>query len=181
MSSIAQSSTSSQLVFDPRHSRLRRFSFIVLAVALIATGYLSYAELTKSSLVCLGGSNSCDIVTNSAWSRFYGVPVSYLGFAAWIIMGATLLLETRVKVVRELRRHSHLRRGAVLLPLPLLSDVRLPDDHSRRLPVVLDGARLHGDHAHPGVAAALFEHVRAPTHQPIKSKKDRDACVARDP
>jgi uncharacterized membrane protein len=101
MSSIAQSSTSSQLVFDPRHSRLRRFSFIVLAVALIATGYLSYAELTKSSLVCLGGSNSCDIVTNSAWSRFYGVPVSYLGFAAWIIMGATLLLETRVKVVRN--------------------------------------------------------------------------------
>jgi uncharacterized membrane protein len=101
MSSIAQTSISPRLSFDPRHSRLRRFSFIVLAAALIVTGYLSYAELTKSSLICLGGSNSCDIVTNSAWSKFYGIPVSYLGFIAWIIMGVTLLLETRVKVMRD--------------------------------------------------------------------------------
>lgn len=101
MSTLAQPSPNAQLSFDPRHARLRRFSFIVLAVALIATGYLSYAELTKSSLVCLGGSNSCDIVTNSAWSKFYGIPVSYLGFIAWIIMGTTLLLETRFKVVRD--------------------------------------------------------------------------------
>ncbi len=101
MSTLAQTSPNPQLSFDPRHARLRRFSFIVLVVALITTGYLSYTQLTQSSLVCLGDGNSCDVVTNSAWSKFHGIPVSYLAFIAWLMMGTVLLLEPRIKVVRD--------------------------------------------------------------------------------
>lgn len=101
MSTLAQADAASISAFDARHKRLRVYSFVVLAVALFVTGYLSYTHLTRTSIACIGGSSGCDTVTSSVWSRFYGIPVAYLGFTAWVIMGGVLLLETRVKFMRE--------------------------------------------------------------------------------
>jgi uncharacterized membrane protein len=84
-----------------RSPSLRRVSLYIILIGLLITGYLSYTRLFNTSIVCTGGSNGCDIVNASVWSRFMGIPVAYLGFAMWTLLGTVWLLEPRVKFVGQ--------------------------------------------------------------------------------
>jgi uncharacterized membrane protein len=51
-------------------------------------GYLSYVEMTGVSAVC-GPVGDCNAVQQSAWARFFGVPVGLLGLAGYAaLLGA---------------------------------------------------------------------------------------------
>lgn len=86
-------------------SMLRTASLIILVIALVITGYLAYTKLTNTAVACLEGANiSCDSVSASIYAYFpraTGIPVAYLGFLTWIVIGAILLLEDRVGILRE--------------------------------------------------------------------------------
>lgn len=84
---------------------LRHVSLVLAVIALLITGYLSYTKLTNTELLCVeSDAISCDSVNSSAYAYFprgSGIPVAYLGFACWVVIGAILLLETRIGILRE--------------------------------------------------------------------------------
>jgi uncharacterized membrane protein len=70
--------------------------------ALITSGYLSFTELTSTETVCVQNSAfNCDAVLHSIWSKFAGIPVSYIGFVSYSIMLVILLLEKRVSFFKQ--------------------------------------------------------------------------------
>ncbi len=100
MSTAAQQDTPAT---TQRRFTLRHLSLLLLVIALVVTGYLSYEHFMQSSVVCVGGSAAfdCDAVNNSIYSQFMGIYVGYLGLAADIFMFAVLLLEPRIALLRS--------------------------------------------------------------------------------
>jgi uncharacterized membrane protein len=81
---------------------LRTLSLILVVVGLLVSGYLSYVKLTEVPMVCVGGGVfNCEVVQNSVYSRLLGIPIAWMGFAVYIILGAILVLEDRVAFLRE--------------------------------------------------------------------------------
>ena len=53
-------------------------------------------------MVCVAGSIfNCEVVQNSIYSKLFGIPIAWLGFTVYIILGALLLLENRAAFLRE--------------------------------------------------------------------------------
>lgn len=75
---------------------LRKLSLLLVFIGIFVSGYLSYAKLTDSTLVCAGGQYfNCDLVENSAYSRFLGIPVGFLGFGTYLLLALILVFEGR--------------------------------------------------------------------------------------
>ena len=80
----------------------RNISFVVLALAIGISGYLSYLKLDNTPAVCLvGGAFDCGTVLNSSYSELAGIPIAWLGLAVNLIVTTLLLLENRVEFLRE--------------------------------------------------------------------------------
>ncbi|MBV7338607.1 vitamin K epoxide reductase family protein [Chloroflexi bacterium TSY] len=60
--------------------------FILILLGLLISGYLSYAKLFGTSTICLGGSQSCDLVQNSVYAYLLGIPIAYLGFLTYVVL-----------------------------------------------------------------------------------------------
>lgn len=75
----------------------KNLSFVVLALAIAVSGYLSYLKISNTQAVCVsGGAFDCGVVLNSAYSELGGIPIAYLGLATNLIVVALLLLERRL-------------------------------------------------------------------------------------
>jgi uncharacterized membrane protein len=82
--------------------RLRAASFVVLALAIVISGYLSYLKLSNTSAVCLESAVfDCGTVLNSVYSELGGIPIAWLGLGTNLLVVALLLLENRVGVLRQ--------------------------------------------------------------------------------
>ena len=85
-----------------RRSNLHIISLVLVVVGIFVSGYLSYSQFTDSTMVCVeGGAFNCEVVSNSAYARFMGIEVAYLGLATYLLIGALLLLENRVAVLQD--------------------------------------------------------------------------------
>jgi uncharacterized membrane protein len=81
---------------------LRTLSLILIVAGLFVSGYLSYVKLTEVPMVCVGGGVfNCEVVQNSVYSKLFGIPIAWLGFAVYIVLGAILVLEDRAAFLRE--------------------------------------------------------------------------------
>ena len=81
---------------------LRRIQLLLVLVGLIVAGYLSYLKLADAPAVCLqSGPFNCDVVLNSQYSELAGIPIAYLGFAVYVIIGLILALEERHPALRQ--------------------------------------------------------------------------------
>lgn len=81
---------------------LRQFSYFLIAIGLVVSGYLTYVKMTDVAMVCVdSGIFDCGVVQNSVYSRMFGIPIAYMGFATYIVLGAILLLEKRVRFLEE--------------------------------------------------------------------------------
>jgi uncharacterized membrane protein len=79
--------------------------WISLAVGLFVSGYLSYTKATETHIVCVVGEIfNCDAVTNSAYSRFMGIPIAYLGFGMYLTLTVIYFLEKRSAFFAEYSR-----------------------------------------------------------------------------
>lgn len=99
MTSQAVSKQSAQ----PSRITLRTVSFVLIAIGLVVTSYLSYLKATDTVSVCIEGGSTfnCELVLNSSYSRLAGIPIAYLGLLVYIILGVLLVLEKRVPFLQE--------------------------------------------------------------------------------
>jgi uncharacterized membrane protein len=85
-----------------RYITLWGLTVLFVVFAMLTSGYLSFTELTDTETVCVQNSTfNCDAVLNSIWSKFAGIPVSYIGFVSYSIMLVILLLEKRVSFFKQ--------------------------------------------------------------------------------
>ncbi|GAB5491193.1 MAG: hypothetical protein Phog2KO_14080 [Phototrophicaceae bacterium] len=76
----------------------RNMSFLVIFLAILVSGYLSYLKVdTSAHAVCVPGEIfDCGTVLNSVYSEILGVPIAWLGLGLNLVVLALLILETRV-------------------------------------------------------------------------------------
>lgn len=81
---------------------LYTISLVLVVIGIVISGYLSYGKLTEVPTVCIeGGAFNCDVVQNSVYAKLFGIPVAYLGFATYLVIGALLLLQNRIEFLKE--------------------------------------------------------------------------------
>jgi uncharacterized membrane protein len=85
-------------------------SMVLCGFGIVVSGYLASKRLTGGSLACTRWAQ-CDAVNNSVYSKFLGVPVSFIGLAAYLLLLALS--------VAALRTEGRVRRQALLLSLLL--------------------------------------------------------------
>ncbi len=67
--------------------------------------YLTYVKVADKEAVCVKSTTfDCNSVQTSAYSEMLGIPVAFIGLAAYGTMLAILLLEKRVSLVNEYSR-----------------------------------------------------------------------------
>lgn len=81
---------------------LKNALLITVVIGLFISGYLSYTKLAAVAPTCAAGSQfNCDGVTSSIYGYLFGIPVAYLGFLVYVIIGTLTLLETRTTFLQE--------------------------------------------------------------------------------
>lgn len=81
---------------------LRNISLVLVVLGLLVSGYLSYTKLAGGELLCVEGESwNCDVVQNSVYSDMFGIPVAYLGFATYALIGVLLLFQNRIGFLRD--------------------------------------------------------------------------------
>ncbi len=81
----------------------RSISWVMFALALIGAAdslYLLIYKLSGNNQMCLGN-GGCHNVNFSPYSEIYGIPVSAIGMAAYLVMAAIILLEPRIRLLQE--------------------------------------------------------------------------------
>jgi len=99
MTSFSDESYDSQ---PGRDQLARRVQLLLVLIGLLVAGYLSYLKVAEAPAVCVEtGPFDCNVVLNSQYSELGGVPIAYLGFAVYAVIGLILMLERRVAWMRE--------------------------------------------------------------------------------
>ncbi len=80
----------------------RTMSFVVLAIAIGVSGYLSYLKIANANAVCAtAGRIDCGTVLNSAYSELAGIPIAWLGLGTNLVIVGLMLLQNRLGFMRE--------------------------------------------------------------------------------
>ena len=64
---------------------------------LLDTGYLTIIKLTKAPLYCTPGLGDCEAVNSSRYSVILGIPVAYIGLAAYLAILFLLVFGDKIK------------------------------------------------------------------------------------
>ncbi|MCX5734330.1 MAG: vitamin K epoxide reductase family protein [candidate division NC10 bacterium] len=65
-------------------------STLLSVCGIVVSGYLAYKRMAGGSLACTRWAE-CDVVNNSVYSKFFGIPVSFIGLAAYLLLLALAL------------------------------------------------------------------------------------------
>ena len=79
---------------------------ILAAVALGFTGYLGWVALNSSKVAGCGGGSifDCDDVINSRWSRWLGIPVSFMAFGMYVTTIALIAIGSVKQISARTRK-----------------------------------------------------------------------------
>lgn len=81
----------------------RTYYWVTLGLAFLGVldaTYLLVYKLTNNLAMCLGA-GGCHDVNFSPYSEIGGVPVAVFGIVAYLVIGAILIMELRLKIVQE--------------------------------------------------------------------------------
>ncbi len=97
----AMNETESDISADD-NKNLRRLQLLLILIGLFISGYLSYLKLSSETAVCVeAGPFDCNLVLNSIYSELAGIPIAWLGFAVYLLIGLATLLERRFTLLRN--------------------------------------------------------------------------------
>ena len=81
---------------------LRNISLIILTLAILVSGYLTYVKATDVAMVCVESATfDCGKVQNSAYAEIFGIPIAWLGLATNLLILALILLEDGVPFLQD--------------------------------------------------------------------------------
>jgi len=65
-------------------------SALLSVCGIVVSGYLAYKRIAGGSLACTRWAE-CDVVNNSVYSKLFGIPISFIGLAAYLLLLALAL------------------------------------------------------------------------------------------
>lgn len=81
---------------------IRHIQLLSIVFGLLVSGYLSYLKLNDAPSVCIeNGPFNCEVVLNSIYSEIAGIPIAWLGFAVYAIIGFVVLFENRISFFQQ--------------------------------------------------------------------------------
>ena len=81
---------------------LRGVQFLLVLIGLFIAGYLSYLKLAAAPAVCVdSGPFNCNVVLNSQYSELAGVPIAYLGFGVYALIGLVMAVERKHALLEQ--------------------------------------------------------------------------------
>lgn len=81
---------------------IRNIQLLSIVFGLFVSGYLSYLKITHVPSICIeNGPFNCEVVLNSAYSELSGIPIAYLGFLTYVVIGFVVLFEHRITFFEE--------------------------------------------------------------------------------
>ncbi|MGJ3237796.1 MAG: vitamin K epoxide reductase family protein [Anaerolineae bacterium] len=88
-----------------QHTRAVQVALVLVAIGLVISGYMSYTKLLDVPIVCVEGETfSCSTVENTRWAELFGIPVAYLGFSGYLLIGLILYFENHNHFLQEYGR-----------------------------------------------------------------------------
>ena len=80
--------------------RTRRLLLILSLLGIGIAGYLSWVKLSQTEAFC-GGVGDCTSVQNSVYGYILGIPVSYPGLLAYLVLAALAFYNLRADAARR--------------------------------------------------------------------------------
>ena len=83
---------------------MKKINLIAFVAALIGAAdsiYLSWVKLSHNETLCAPGLGDCFTVNTSVYSQIYGIPVALFGLAAYLLIIAIFLFESRSAFLQE--------------------------------------------------------------------------------
>lgn len=81
--------------------RLLTLSWVLVALGLAVSGYLSYVKLADAPMICLEGAFQCDAIQQSVYAELAGFPVAVLGLLSYVALALLLFFQKRIEFLRE--------------------------------------------------------------------------------
>lgn len=78
---------------DEQHACIRPWlwaAVVLCGLGLYVSGYLAYKRMAGGSLACTRWAQ-CDVVNNSIYAYFLGIPISFIGLAGYLLLLALAL------------------------------------------------------------------------------------------
>lgn len=83
----------------------RRLQLLSVLFGLLVSSYLSYLKWDNAPSICIqNGPFNCDGVLNSIYSEIGGIPIAYLGWLVYVLIGLAVLFEERSELLRAYSR-----------------------------------------------------------------------------
>ncbi|MGB7338562.1 MAG: vitamin K epoxide reductase family protein [Phototrophicaceae bacterium] len=83
----------------------KHIALVLVVVGLLISGYLSYVKFLDVPIICSENQTfSCSTVQASRWSTLLDIPIAYLGFGLYLLIGSLLLLEDSTDFLAEYGR-----------------------------------------------------------------------------
>lgn len=80
--------------------RVRKVLLILSLLGIVIAGYLTWVKLSDTEAFC-GGVGDCSSVQNSVYGYIFGIPVSYPGLLAYLVLAALAFYNLRADVSRR--------------------------------------------------------------------------------
>ncbi|MEM9951032.1 MAG: vitamin K epoxide reductase family protein [Chloroflexota bacterium] len=72
----------------------KNLALLLIVIGLVISSYLSYVKLADVPIICSENQTfSCGTVQASRWSELFGIPIAYLGFGLYAVLGLLLIFE----------------------------------------------------------------------------------------
>ena len=78
--------------------KLRLAALVVAVIGLTVSTYLAVVKLVHQDVLCFAGADDCNIVNNSAYSMWRGIPVAILGVLGYLVILALLFIMGKQKI-----------------------------------------------------------------------------------
>jgi len=77
-----------------------RISIVLAILGTLVSIYMTIFKLTENQKMCLGN-GGCSIVNSSSYSEVSGIPVALIGVGGYLVILALLLIENRIKYIKQ--------------------------------------------------------------------------------
>ncbi len=78
-----------------QEDKIKRASLLFSVAGLVDSLYLSWEKISQNQALCLPGLGDCWTVNNSVYSELFGIPIAFLGAAAYLVILLILVFEEK--------------------------------------------------------------------------------------
>lgn len=77
----------------------KKWGIFLSVIGLVDSGYISWIKISHTEEKCITGLGNCTTVNTSQYSELFGIPVAFMGFAAYLAILIILIIDSKYKLL----------------------------------------------------------------------------------